>query len=573
MDLFKVRNFALIALTLFAVLALPLLGHGSVEAEYDKYKVELRRLEEDASKSQLRHYWLNLADKFDRLYKNNPTWPNRAAALFRAAEAYDALAQRSYANQDRKLAIDFYEKVYAEFPNSVLADDALFNIARVYNEQLKNSARASEYLDIIEKKYPNTDHAPKAREYAKTMGQTITASLNTNLESLKAPAEPNGRVIYQGLRAQQKGDIIQLRVALNASERKNNLVTWSLDYKAPQQATNSPARLILTLSDTTAQADTLAGHKYINMGILSRYVIDYSKRNSTTIIIDFEELAAYYAYYDKASSSIVIETTNKSNRLSKGVITKTVTSNAKGQDFLSRDFALKMGIDIKTIIIDAGHGGKDPGAVHNGMLEKDIALEVALILGAKLEEMGYNIEYTRKNDTFLSLSQRAAIAEDRKGDMFISVHANAAENPNISGIETYYLDYSKDPGNEHLGHREKSGTIKNYRMGELDSALDELAFRTLRFESERLASFVQTNMYGHVNRRGFEVQNGGTKGSVFSVLENTHMPGVLLEVGYMSNVYDARNLKNKAYINSIADGIARGINSYAEDLNLARNGL
>ncbi len=573
MDLFKVKRLALVALTLLAVLALPLVGHGSVEAEYDKYKVELRRLEEDANKSQYRHYWLNLADKFDRLYKNNPTWPNRAAALFRAAEAYEALALRSYTNQDRTMAIDLYEKVYAEFPNSVLADDALFNVARVYNEQLKNQARANEYLDIVIKKYPKADHAQKAQEYAKNMGQTITASLNTNLESLKAPAEPNGKVVYQGLRATQKGDVVQLRVSVDASKRKNNLVTWSLDYKAPQKETNSPARLVLTLSDTTAQADTFAGHKYANMGILSRYVIDYSKRNSTTIIIDFNELAAYYAYYDKSLSSIVIEATNKTNRLSKGVITKTVASNAKGQDFLGRDFALKMGIDIKTIIIDPGHGGKDPGAVHNGMLEKDIALEVSLILGAKLEEMGYKIEYTRKNDTFLSLSQRAAIAEDRKGDLFISVHANGAENPNISGIETYYLDYSKDPGTEHLGHREKAGTIKNYRMGELDTALDELAFRTLRFESERLASFVQTNMYGFVNRKGFEVQNGGTKGSVFSVLENTFMPGVLLEIGYMSNIYDARNLKNKAYLNSVADGIARGINSYAEDLNLARNGL
>ncbi len=554
------------------MLVIPQYSFASVQSRYDSYKVELRRLQEDAKKSQLRHYWLNLAEDFYSLYEKNPTWANRTAALYRAGEAYDELAKRSFAKPDREIAIKYYTQVYKEFPNSVLADDALYSLAVLYNEQLKDSTSASTYLQTLLEKYPKADYAKKAKEYAESIDKTLTASLNLNLDSLKTPMNSHSeRVIYHGLRAYKRNDIVQLRVELDASKRKNNLVTWAVEFEPAREETNSPPRLILTLNNTTTAPDTKPGHKYQDMGIVSKYVVDYSKRNSTIVIIDFDELAAYYAYFDKASSSIIIETTSNAKKLTKGISTKNITkkSDSESAEQLARDFAIQMGLNVKTIVIDPGHGGKDPGAVHNGITEKNLVLTLARQLGDELEKLGFAVKYTREADEFLTLSQRARIAEEYDADLFISVHTNAAENKKLAGVETYYLDYTNSTS-EHVALRE-NGEKLSKNLGKIDDVVAELALRARLYESERLATFVQRNMYGNVNRKGFDVQNGGIKGSVFRVLDESSMPGILLEVGYISNNYDAKNLKNNAFIRSLAHGVAQGVNAYVDDLNLAKN--
>ncbi len=454
----------------------------------------------------------------------------------------------------------------------MLADDALYSLAVLYNEQLKDSTSANQFLTTLIDKYPKADHTKKAKEYIKEIDQNLTASLNLNLNSLKnSTSSRDERVIYHGLRAYKRNnDIIQLKVELDASKRKNNLVTWAIEFVPAVEENDSPPRLILTLSNTTTAADTKPGHKYRDMGIVSKYVVDYSKRNSTVVIIDFDELAAYYAYFDKASSSIIIETTKNARKLTKGVITQGIESKEKNStEFMAREFAIKMGLEVKTIVIDPGHGGKDPGAMHNGITEKDFVLGFSRQLGNELEKLGYEVKYTRDTDVFVSLAQRARMAEDLKGDLFISVHTNAAENKRLAGVETYYLDYTHAKS-DHVALRENGGQIKG-RMGQIDDAVAELALRAKLHESERLATFVQRNMYGYVNRKGFDVQNGGIKGNVFKVLDETSMPGILLEIGYISNSFDAKNLKNNAFVRSLAHGVAEGINAYSDDLNLAKN--
>ncbi len=558
--------FCLLALSLSSVLTVS--AFASPQSEYDSYKVELMRLQENAKKSQYRHYWLDLADKFYDLYKDNPKWNNRPAALFRVAEVYDELSKRSYALKDKKEALKYYDKVINEFPHSVLADDSLYYSARMHHERMQNTQEAEKRLDKIQKNYKKGDYAPKAKEYLAQLNGTLTASLDLNHDTLKVNAKDlDANVLYKGLFASHKKDYIQIKVEVDASKRKHNIVTWAIDYVPPQKKTNSPARLILTLNQTRTEKDVRPGYKFNSMGIFSRFVIDYSKRNSTVIMMDFKELSAYYAYYDKENSSIIIQVSDKKNTLAKGVSTKNATKAEKiPSDLLPRDFALKMGLKVKTIIIDPGHGGKDPGAIHNGIVEKDLVLSMSKQLGNELKKLGYKVEYTRTTDKFLKLKTRTQIAEEKKGDLFISVHANAAESSKLAGLETYYLDYTRSPETQHIVDRENGG--ETY-LGDMSNLVDDLVHSALMHESQRLATQVHTNMYGLVSRTGYNATNGGTKGSLFTVLQSATMPGIMLEVGYISNSLDAKNLRNKKFVSTLLKGVAKGIDLYAKDLNLA----
>ncbi len=562
--LLKKRNIFLLLVVLFTcfiAINFEANAASSVQSSYDKYKLELIDLQESDKKSQFRHNWLRLADKFYSLYEENTKWPNRPAALFRAAEAYDGLAKKSYAAIDRNKAIELYNKVIKDFPISVLADDSLYNLAIIYSEQLKNSEKASELLAIITEKYKKADHYTKAKEYEKKLDASLTASIDISVNNI--PKIQTNDTIYEGMYAYRKKDYIELKVELDSKDRKNSRLAWSIDYISPQKKTKSPARLILTMNKTRSAPEIRAGYKYQSMAFISKFVVDFSKRNATVIVIDFKKLDAYYAFYDEENDCIRIHVTDKAKNLAKGIKTKDLTSSyTLPKVVIPRDFSKKIGFNVRTIVIDPGHGGKDQGSAHNGIIEKDLVLEVSKMLGSELRKLGYKVVYTRTEDVFYTLSRRAKIAKQKKGDLFISVHANGAENKHLAGIETYYLDYRNSPSGNHAN--------EEFTKSNVDSMVDELALKVRKYESERLASFVHRDAYGHVSSKGYTVKNGGTKGAAFAVLDKTTMPAVLLEIGYLSNALDIKNLKNKGYLNSVAKGVAKGIHSYAQDLTLAK---
>ncbi len=551
----------MLLLTCFLVVRYEANAATNVQSAYNKYKLELIALQDDEKKSQFRHNWLRLADRFFELYDNNKKWPNRPAALFRAAEAYDGLAKKSYAKIDRDKAIKLYTQVIKDFPSSVLADDALYNLAVLYNEQLRDTAKASSYLTIVTKKYKKADHYAKAKEYAKNMESSLTASIDIGVD--KIPKVQTNDTIYEGMFAYKKKNYIELKVELDSKNRQSKRFAWSVDYISPQKKTKSPARLVLTMNQTRSAPKIRGGYKYESMGFVSKFVVDFSKRNATVIIIDFKKLDAYYAFYDKENDCIRIHVTDKAKNLEKGIKTKDLTSTyALPKVVIPRDFSKKIGFNVRTIVIDPGHGGKDQGSAHNGIIEKDLVLEVSKMLGSELRKLGYKIVYTRTEDVFYTLSRRAKIAKQKKGDLFISVHANGAENKKLAGIETYYLDY-RNAANHNNANEE-------FSKANVDTIVDELALKVRKYESERLAAFVHRDAYASASSKGYTVKNGGTKGAAFAVLDKTTMPAILLEIGYLSNALDIKNLKNKGYLTSVAKGVAKGIHSYAQDLTLAK---
>ncbi len=208
-----------------------------------------------------------------------------------------------------------------------------------------------------------------------------------------------------------------------------------------------------------------------------------------------------------------------------------------------------------SITIDAGHGGHDPGTVHNGILERDITLDIALRLGRQLQQYGITVYYTRTKDTFVSLPQRSALANKTGSDLFISIHVNANPSQAARGLEVYYLDTASTCGVT-VADRE-NGKHKKVSPAKVSARQQATAGRMAR--SRKLAQLVTTGLDTSMTGNGYTIEKNSVRKGPFFVLATTSMPSILAEVGYCSNKDDAALLKKAAYRQSLSDGLADGI--------------
>ena len=222
---------------------------------------------------------------------------------------------------------------------------------------------------------------------------------------------------------------------------------------------------------------------------------------------------------------------------------------------LTREF----GLTAKTIVIDAGHGGKDPGGSGTGdFIEKPIALSISKKLRDILTPKGYTVLLTRETDRFISLKERTQFAIQHKADLFLSIHANATGNTKVNGIETYYLDInSTDGDSERIAARENANS--GYSLQELETLLKGLIQESKSGDSYRLAKEVQRELIaatGAVDR--------GVKHARFVVLIGTNVPAILIETGFISNSAEVRKLITPAYQQKLAAAIAQGVEKFLE---------
>lgn len=218
---------------------------------------------------------------------------------------------------------------------------------------------------------------------------------------------------------------------------------------------------------------------------------------------------------------------------------------------------------VHTVVVDPGHGGRDPGATGiGGLLEKDVNLSIARHLGRGLEDRGFRVVMTRERDRTLDLEERTAIAESSGGDVFVSIHANASRRAQARGIEIYTLDTNHQRHSLDVAARENG--IPAARLDALQRALAALRVDQTASHSERLASFVHRNVIRAAQARDGALPDLGVKRGPFYVLFMSSMPSVLVETGFLTNRQDASLLRNGAYQRLIAEEIADGIEHYRE---------
>lgn len=228
--------------------------------------------------------------------------------------------------------------------------------------------------------------------------------------------------------------------------------------------------------------------------------------------------------------------------------------------------ASKPELNSCTVVLDAGHGGKDPGAIGpRGIMEKDVVLDVARRVKRLLDgEKSCEAVLTRDRDVFLSLEERTAIANKKGADLFVSIHANANRNKGLRGMETYLLNWTDNEEAMEVAARENMISLKTMKQGrsELGVMLASLALNWKRDESVNLANYVQDSMVSQVEGSYDSVTDLGVKQALFYVLVGAKMPSVLVEVSYITNGMEAQRLASPAYREHLARGIASGIKTY-----------
>lgn len=219
---------------------------------------------------------------------------------------------------------------------------------------------------------------------------------------------------------------------------------------------------------------------------------------------------------------------------------------------LTREF----GLTAKTIVIDAGHGGKDPGGGRGNLIEKPIVLSLSKKISSILTAKGYTVLLTRETDRFIPLKERTAFATRHKADLFLSIHANASENPKVNGIETYYLDVtSTDKNAEIIAARENANS--GYSIQELETLLKGLIVESKSEDSRRLAAHVQQELVAATG-----AADRGVKHARFVVLIGTSVPSILVETGFITNSTEGKKLISDTYQQKVAAAIVQGIEKF-----------
>jgi N-acetylmuramoyl-L-alanine amidase len=236
----------------------------------------------------------------------------------------------------------------------------------------------------------------------------------------------------------------------------------------------------------------------------------------------------------------------------------------------ARSLIRALGLKIGKIVIDPGHGGHDTGTIGpNGLQEKDLVLEVGRRLGKLLQtRLGAEVVYTRKNDTFIPLETRTAIANQQRADLFISIHANSSRDSEARGVETYYLNFTSSPEALEVAARENAVSEKS--IYELQDLVKKIALKEKIEESREFAGDVQESLHSGLAAKSPAIRNRGVKKAPFIVLIGANMPSILAEISFVSNPSDEHRLEASEYRQRIAESLYRGIAKYVDGLSGVR---
>ena len=278
--------------------------------------------------------------------------------------------------------------------------------------------------------------------------------------------------------------------------------------------------------------------------------IRIAQYNLKTIRIVIEDSKKVKINFIRKNKSLLIDINAKKKKASKNIAKRHIPKRA------DRD---------KIIVIDPGHGGKDPGAIgYKKYREKIVVFKIARHLKNILNNRGYKVYMTRYRDKFIKLKNRTGYANKKKADIFVSIHANAVPRKNAKkaqGIETYFLSPSRSKRAEKVAAKENSADIGDMNFYGKKSFLNVLNSRKI-IASNKLAIDLQRGMLGALNKKYKNVVDGGVREGPFWVLVGAQMPAVLVEVGFVSHPYEAKRLVDDKYRKIMALGLADGIERY-----------
>jgi len=288
--------------------------------------------------------------------------------------------------------------------------------------------------------------------------------------------------------------------------------------------------------------------------------------------VDFARLGAYRVYHLFDPFRVVIDISPRTgpNVPVTGGKPAAPPKNAvaKPPDPLASGYTMvrSLGLGVRTIVLDPGHGGTDPGCLgKGGAREKDIVLDVTRSLRKMLvEKNGFNVVLTRETDIFVPLEDRTVIANQKRADLFISIHANATRNRKRTGIEAFYLNFSPDPAVNETAARENATSAKN--ISQMKDIIQAIVRNSKIQESKELAEKIHGSLLKSLSAKYGPMNSLGVKGGPFWVLIGGEMPSMLVEISPFSNAQEEARLNTPAYRAVVVQGIYEGIMEYIRSL-------
>ncbi len=552
---------------------------------------EFHALLKNPKKRTYRSNWQKVEKLFSRCLKADADGSYAPKALYYIGRVHEELGRQSGLKSDFRKAVDYFGRVLSRYPRHGWADDCLYRRAALYASRLKETTKARRDLAKIIVDYPRSDMRSKAKAYLRKLGKydaSIAAvsgkkksgkPVNKNSKGLSSPPkkisasekvarhkDPSGLAHLDMVRFKSSDDYT--RVVLELDGR----VKYRYKILQPNKKVGRPHRLYIDLQGSRLGHDVTAATE-VSDGILRSIRTSQYTKDTTRVVLDFLSMQEYKVFPLNNPYRIVIDVYAPDDKATATATATKVTPRKtssqskyrppRGSKSQAGDLLEQLGLTVKTIMIDPGHGGKDPGATANGVREKDINLRFAKILGEKLKAKGFKIYYTRTTDVFIRLEQRTAMANVKKADLFISIHCNAARSKKAHGLETYSLNLAKSKNAVRIAARENA--VDPRSISDLQFILTDLMVNSKIKESRDLAKDVQTSTLNQV-RRKWQLKNKGTREAPFYVLMGAKMPSILVELGYLTNKTESKRLKTNTYLDYLARGIVDGVITYKKKI-------
>lgn len=531
--------------------------------------------------AQNRPSWLACAEAMQRAYQLNPHQPQAPDILYRQGDLYAEMYKKFGEAGDLNTALNLYQQLASRFPQHPLAAESLFRSATLLAEDRHDPQAAAQTLNRLLASNPKPDLAQAATAMLHKLKQTPPAP-----QAARDEAQPPARPA-----ATPGGEEAELTDIRPWSTKSYTRVV--IETSAPvtfsghllKKTGNQPRRLYVNLKNCR-----LARHGQtaipVKDGLLHQVRSAQFDPQTVRVVLDAQTISDYKISSLEDPFRIVVDVKGTANatlpplpgppaRENRAEVsppptaTRPILTLPNAPPAAPTSLAQQLGLSIRRLVIDPGHGGKDPGAIGvGGLKEKDVVLKVAKRVARDIaNKMGLQVVLTRSTDVFIPLEERTAIANAKGGDLFISIHANSSKSPKPHGIETYYLDLAGNDAEQGVAALENSAS--SHQVSDLQHILSSLMQNTKKDESARLAGIVQSRLITDLGRSYPEITSHGVKKAPFVVLIGAQMPSILTEIAFVSNPLEARRLRDERYIQALADSITDGVVKYAASLSAA----
>ncbi|OJT20002.1 N-acetylmuramoyl-L-alanine amidase [Archangium sp. Cb G35] len=577
-------------LVLLMALLLPIATQAKrdpAETAYQEARRSYYALKDDAARRKLRHNWLNVAARFEAVASHHPKSSRAPDALYTAAELLNELSRISFVPEDQQAAIADYTRLVESHPRHRLADDAALTLARMYFERMDQPEAARRVITGSLKANPKGDRLrelkallaslppPPAsktpapvREKAPVRTPEPAPAVASSQPSKPAASEPLPviRVDLSKPAEPQPAPAQQTVASATAEERP---VTSPL-LDAIDRTSREPASTQQATRPGPAPEPKPAAVEPVKVAEQPAKPAEQpAAKPSVVEPVKVAEQQPAKPAVEPTKTEVLASNKSVTAPVDEHVAQARLKAAAKASNHAELTLAEQLGLKVRRVVIDAGHGGHDTGAIgRKGTREKDVTLAIAQKLARELRDRGLEVMLTRDGDRYLKLEERARMANEMKGDLFISIHCNAAPTSKLRGIETYTLNTSADRYSIRLAARENASSEKG--ISDLQFILADLATKANTEESTRLATRVQKNLVSHLSSRYKGVKDLGTKEALFYVLLGTRMPAILVETAFLSNAEEESRLASDKYQEDVAQAIALGVEDFLGRRQLAK---